>query len=462
MATSRWPIHLPALLASTLLCGCMTVGPDFHAPQVPWLEGWSGGAWRTLAGRSAAPRDSRRPTSGGATSTTRCSTSWSPRRSASIPACAPPACASWRRARSSASPAARSTRSCSRSAPRPCAAGNRGSNGAGPHVLDGGPRHSTSAWELDFWGKFRRGIEAADAGYFASIAQYDDLQVLVAAQAASFYATIRTLELRLRIAHENAALQQRSLEITERLFRSGNESELDVQQARTHYLSTLATIPETRGQSAPDTERAVRPARPAARPAARDGERARADSRSAARGDRRPAGRAAAPPARRARGRDAAGRAVGADRGEQGRALSVDRARRLGRSVGDLLRLARRHARLGTRPGARLERLRPRPADEPGAGAGRALPAALRAVPGRRCCARPASSTMRRSASPRPARRSRSSREAVQAARRSLDIADDPVPRRPRRLPARARLAARALQPAGAPGRQRRAASRRT
>ena len=99
-------------------------------------------------------------------------------------------------------------------------------------------------WELDFWGKFRRGVEAADAEYLASIAQYDDLQVLVAAQAASFYASIRTIELRLRIAHENAALQKRSLEITERLFRSGNESELDVQQARTLYLSTLATIPE--------------------------------------------------------------------------------------------------------------------------------------------------------------------------------------------------------------------------
>jgi hypothetical protein len=52
-------------------------------------------------------------------------------------------------------------------------------------------------WEIDFWGKFRRSIEAADAGYFASIAQYDDLQVLIAAQAASFYAAIRTLELRL-------------------------------------------------------------------------------------------------------------------------------------------------------------------------------------------------------------------------------------------------------------------------
>ena len=65
------------------------------------------------------------------------------------------------------------------------------------------------AWEMDFWGRFRRGIEAADASYFASIAQYDDVQVLVAAQAASTYASIRTLELRLRIAHENAALQQR-------------------------------------------------------------------------------------------------------------------------------------------------------------------------------------------------------------------------------------------------------------
>jgi NodT family efflux transporter outer membrane factor (OMF) lipoprotein len=102
-------------------------------------------------------------------------------------------------------------------------------------------------WEMDFWGKFRRGIEAADAEYLASIAEYDDLQVLVAAEAASLYATIRTTELRLRIARENAALQERSLEITERLFRSGNESELDLQQARTLYLSTLATIPEIEG-----------------------------------------------------------------------------------------------------------------------------------------------------------------------------------------------------------------------
>ena len=98
-------------------------------------------------------------------------------------------------------------------------------------------------WELDFWGKFRRGIEAADANYFASIAQYDDLQVLMAAQVAAFYTSIRTLEARLVIARQNAALQKRSLEIAERLFKGGNDSELDVQQAKAQYLGTLATIP---------------------------------------------------------------------------------------------------------------------------------------------------------------------------------------------------------------------------
>ena len=103
------------------------------------------------------------------------------------------------------------------------------------------------SWEIDFWGKFRRSIESADAGYFASIAQYDDLQVLMAAQVAGLYCSIRTVEARLVIARENAALQKRSLEITERLFKSGNESELDVQQAKAQYLGTLSTIPQLEG-----------------------------------------------------------------------------------------------------------------------------------------------------------------------------------------------------------------------
>ncbi|MDR3428680.1 TolC family protein [Silvimonas sp.] len=98
-------------------------------------------------------------------------------------------------------------------------------------------------WELDFWGRFQRGIEAADANYLASLDSYDDAQILLVTQTATIYAAIRTLESRLNIVHGNADIQRRSLEITEHLFKSGNESELDLQQAKTQYLSTVASIP---------------------------------------------------------------------------------------------------------------------------------------------------------------------------------------------------------------------------
>ncbi len=35
-------------------------------------------------------------------------------------------------------------------------------------------------WELDFWGRFQRGIESADAAFFASITNQQDIQVLIA------------------------------------------------------------------------------------------------------------------------------------------------------------------------------------------------------------------------------------------------------------------------------------------
>ena len=99
-------------------------------------------------------------------------------------------------------------------------------------------------WELDFWGRFRRGIESADAAFFASIANQQDVQVLLSAQVADLYFAYRTTEQRIGIARKNAALQKRSYEITQRLHAGGQESELDLQQAKTQYLATLSTIPE--------------------------------------------------------------------------------------------------------------------------------------------------------------------------------------------------------------------------
>jgi NodT family efflux transporter outer membrane factor (OMF) lipoprotein len=105
-----------------------------------------------------------------------------------------------------------------------------------------------ASWELDFWGKFRRGIEAADAAYLASIAGYDQVMVLVTAQVCGTYVAIRTLEEQLRITKENIALQQRSYEIVNVQFENGSTSELDVLQARTLLTSTRAAIPELETQ----------------------------------------------------------------------------------------------------------------------------------------------------------------------------------------------------------------------
>jgi len=101
-----------------------------------------------------------------------------------------------------------------------------------------------AAWELDFWGRFRRAIEAADADLLASVADYDDVLVSLVAEVAATYVNIRVLEERLALAHENARIQRDSLDIASVRYAAGGTSELDVQQATTLLEDTEADIPE--------------------------------------------------------------------------------------------------------------------------------------------------------------------------------------------------------------------------
>lgn len=101
-------------------------------------------------------------------------------------------------------------------------------------------------WELDFWGKFRRGIESADAAFLASVANYDAALVLLISQVVDTYIVIRATEEQLRISEVNVDLQRRSFNITDTLYRNGEQSELDRQQALALLLSTESTIPSLR------------------------------------------------------------------------------------------------------------------------------------------------------------------------------------------------------------------------
>jgi len=100
-----------------------------------------------------------------------------------------------------------------------------------------------ASWELDFWGKFRRNINSADAALLASIANYDDVLVTLVAEVGLTYVQIRTFERRIELAKLNVALQRQSLELTESRYRNGKVSQLDVSEARATLTNTQASVP---------------------------------------------------------------------------------------------------------------------------------------------------------------------------------------------------------------------------
>ena len=103
-------------------------------------------------------------------------------------------------------------------------------------------------WELDFWGKFRRDVEASHASLIASVADYDEALVSLTAEVARTYAVIRTFEVLIELTRENVKLQEEGLRIAESRFRNGVTTELDVTQARTLLESTRAAIPQLQTQ----------------------------------------------------------------------------------------------------------------------------------------------------------------------------------------------------------------------
>jgi NodT family efflux transporter outer membrane factor (OMF) lipoprotein len=101
-----------------------------------------------------------------------------------------------------------------------------------------------AAWELDFWGKFRRGVESADGAYLASIASYDNVLVSLLGDVTATYIGIRTTEQLIAIARSNVQRQEKALSIAKAKFQGGGTSELDVFQATNVLEQTRAAIPQ--------------------------------------------------------------------------------------------------------------------------------------------------------------------------------------------------------------------------
>src|SRR6185369_9674531 len=120
----------------------------------------------------------------------------------------------------------------------------RANQQAGDHFFSDWQAGFDAAWEIDVWGRFRRGIESADAELLASVASYDDVLLSLVAEVSANYIQLRTLEERLDVARANVAIQERGFSIADQKYRAGEVTGLDSAQAASLLEDTRALIPD--------------------------------------------------------------------------------------------------------------------------------------------------------------------------------------------------------------------------
>ena len=103
---------------------------------------------------------------------------------------------------------------------------------------------ATFAWELDFWGRYRRATEAARANLLATEwARRAVINTLVTNVAAAYF-QLRAYDLQLEISRRTLDSRQSSLRLTQTLANAGATNMLDVRQAEQLVAVAAGSIPD--------------------------------------------------------------------------------------------------------------------------------------------------------------------------------------------------------------------------
>jgi NodT family efflux transporter outer membrane factor (OMF) lipoprotein len=106
--------------------------------------------------------------------------------------------------------------------------------GVGNNFFDQWAFSFNLAWELDFWGRFRRAIEGAEATLDASVFDYDDVAVTLLSDTATSYVNIRTTQERIRLLDVIIRVQENVLDLIVERLKVGAAIELDRAQAQSN------------------------------------------------------------------------------------------------------------------------------------------------------------------------------------------------------------------------------------
>lgn len=100
-----------------------------------------------------------------------------------------------------------------------------------------------ASWEPSIFGGLRDAAAGAKADAAAAAATLESARVTLAAEVALNYVTLRAYQLRLAIARDNVNSQGETLQITEWRTEAGLATSLDIEQARTNFEQSKASIP---------------------------------------------------------------------------------------------------------------------------------------------------------------------------------------------------------------------------
>jgi NodT family efflux transporter outer membrane factor (OMF) lipoprotein len=100
-----------------------------------------------------------------------------------------------------------------------------------------------ATWELDLFGRVRRGVQGQTALVGAATEDLRDVQVSLTAELARSYFELRGAQEQLAVARRNSENQGRTLELTQQRLDAGRGTAFDTERARAQLSSTLASIP---------------------------------------------------------------------------------------------------------------------------------------------------------------------------------------------------------------------------
>lgn len=112
-----------------------------------------------------------------------------------------------------------------------------------------------ASWELDLFGGVRRSVEAARADAGAGEASLQDAQVTLFAEVARYYFDLRGVQLRIDVANRDIENQRQSLRLIRARADVGTGSEQDVASASARLSSVEAQLPALQTLAQNDTAR---------------------------------------------------------------------------------------------------------------------------------------------------------------------------------------------------------------